>query len=427
MVTPRSREAQDFIRAWQEGTTLPPFISRAICKPWDKPIPGPSLIKRNADRQTRDRSWPEDTGSLHMPPIKYASAAIAPCMHVKHEDQEARMAAEEVQKAAALAELEDLDMVRANLRRSIELGNFATDLLMQRLASGDAQTAQAAAEPVNSRAKPMPEDACAGTSTETNPKPEVATDETATHGRVFGMPRARVRASELASGSKPLPENTDAGNASDASPNSEAAADAAANAKATPTPAQLAAGTAELEHEFNALIERGQHANPHAAMEELSDRDLLAVSAKGNQCAWILARVAVMRRKAADNLVAAAMRANRKTDFYDSRARAILGHTFLAMEDTFRNVGFGGWMPFRYCDQWLAFSDLMQRLFAANGLMAPNGPNHWARFIRETPPVPIEEFPQAPLKMPEGMGPTKKHREINDFDELVERARGAPQ
>ncbi len=49
-------------------------------------------------------------------------------------------------------------------------------------------------------------------------------------------------------------------------------------------------------------------------------------------------------------------------------------------------------------------------------------------FIEETPNVPIEkEFPQAPLQMPEGLGATKKYREIADFDELVARARGAPQ
>ncbi len=81
----------------------------------------------------RDRSWPEDTGSLHMPPREFAEPAIADCLNIKPEDLQERMFAEEVQKAAALAELEDLDISRGNLRKSIELGNLATDMLLERL------------------------------------------------------------------------------------------------------------------------------------------------------------------------------------------------------------------------------------------------------------------------------------------------------
>ncbi len=176
------------------------------------------------------------------------------------------------------------------------------------------------------------------------------------------------------------------------------------------------------------IIERGStKSDKRAAMADLSVRDLQAIAQRGNQCAWMLARVAVLRRKAADNLVQACLRASRKMEFYSSRAHGIIVQSFLAIEDVFRHAGFGGWMPFRYADQWLAFTDVMRKICAANGLISPCGPNHWVRFIEETPNVPIEkEFPQAPLQMPEGLGATKKYREIADFDELVARARGAP-
>jgi hypothetical protein len=436
MGTPQSPEAQAFIRAWQEGTTLPPFISRAICKPWDKPIPGPSLIWRVRDKQIRDRSWPADTGSLHMPPREYAEPAIADCLNIKPEDHQERMFAEEVQKNAALAELEDLDISRGNLRKSIELGNIANDLLLQRVKSGDTKAAlecaglpalstgecstgaQEEPAPVASASRPMSEAPEQQETPETPTEPEsgTATGEgaRATNGRVFEMPRLRTRKPKVPK----VPVQTASG------PNATGG-----GARATATPAELAAGSARVHGEIDDIISRGSSkSDKRAAMQELSARDLLAIAHRGNQCAWMLARVAVLRRKAADNLVQAHLRANRKMEFYNSRAHGIIVQSFLAIEDVFRHAGFGGWMPFRYADQWLAFTDVMRKICAANNLISPCGPNHWARFIEETPNVPIEkEFPQAPLQMPEGIGATKKYREIADFDELVARARGAPQ
>ncbi len=442
MGTPQSPEAQAFIRAWQEGVTLPPFISRAICKPWDKPIPGPSLTWRVRDKQMRDRSWPEDTGSLHMPPREFAEPAIADCLNIKPEDHQERMFAEEVQKAAALAELEDLDISRGNLRKSIELGNLATDMLLERLKEDEQKGSgsrsvpdpllRAAAEsPVASGSRPMSENAEPNETPETNAEPDLGSPEEGTgtgtdrsqspfpDGRVFEMPRLRARREQKGSGSRSVPDPLLRDNAPPVS----------IKKQSPPTPAELAAGSAQLGHEMDDIIERGStKSDKRAAMADLSVRDLQAIAQRGNQCAWMLARVAVLRRKAADNLVQACLRASRKMEFYSSRAHGIIVQSFLAIEDVFRHAGFGGWMPFRYADQWLAFTDVMRKICAANGLISPCGPNHWARFIEETPNVPIEkEFPQAPLQMPEGIGATKKYREIADFDELVARARGAPQ
>jgi len=65
------------------------------------------------------------------------------------------------------------------------------------------------------------------------------------------------------------------------------------------------------------------------------------------------------------------------------------------------------------------FGSAMRKLFAANGLITPKGPNHWKKFLEETPEVPIEkEWPQAPLEMPESWGvrPADKAMKFEDLE-----------
>ncbi|MCC6149617.1 MAG: hypothetical protein IT461_05140, partial [Planctomycetes bacterium] len=49
----------------------------------------------------------------------------------------------------------------------------------------------------------------------------------------------------------------------------------------------------------------------------------------------------------------------------------------------------------------------------------PKGPNHWKKFLEETPEVPLEkEWPQAPLEMPESWGvrPADKAMKFEDLE-----------
>ncbi len=107
------------------------------------------------------------------------------------------MFAEEVQKAAALAELEDLDISRGNLRKSIELGNLATDMLLERLKEDEQKGSgsrsvpdpllRAAAEsPVASGSRPMSENAEPNETPETNAEPDPGSPEEGTGTELTG-------------------------------------------------------------------------------------------------------------------------------------------------------------------------------------------------------------------------------------------------
>jgi hypothetical protein len=111
---------------------------------------------------------------------------------------------------------------------------------------------------------------------------------------------------------------------------------------------------------------------------------------------------------------------NVKEAFLENRAVAILKNSLLHCDELFRDLGFGGWMPFRYADQWLAFTSLMRKLLAANGLITPKGPNHWRDFIENTPEV-VEDK----LRLPKSLGPTKKYAAVESIEEVTKQAKEA--
>jgi hypothetical protein len=57
----------------------------------------------------------------------------------------------------------------------------------------------------------------------------------------------------------------------------------------------------------------------------------------------------------------------------------------LHLDEEFREVGFGSWMPFRYPDQWLMFCGLLKKVLAANGLMYAEHADTYRRLLDETP------------------------------------------
>jgi hypothetical protein len=117
-----------------------------------------------------------------------------------------------------------------------------------------------------------------------------------------------------------------------------------------------------------------------------------------------LARNAVLTRKLAGE---AALRANQvdvRRAFIEDRAHAVVANTLLALDEEFRELGFGAWMPFRYPDQWLMFCGVMRRVLAANGLLTVDDPEVYRRLLAETPYVEAaeDEGPNDPPRMPAG-------------------------
>jgi hypothetical protein len=141
----------------------------------------------------------------------------------------------------------------------------------------------------------------------------------------------------------------------------------------------------------------------------------------------MLTKFTAERMKIVRELMVATRKSNRKLEFFGDRAHAIVRGAMLELDHAFLDVGFGGWMPFRFPDQYLIFTSVMRKILAANGLICPKGPNHWMKFIKETPEVPREkEFPQAPIEMLPSWCVSKKDKEIKTFEELKQVAEGIP-
>ncbi|KAA0215949.1 hypothetical protein EDM80_04820, partial [bacterium] len=133
--------------------------------------------------------------------------------------------------------------------------------------------------------------------------------------------------------------------------------------------------------------------------QALKNSELIALIRGGRQASERLQVLTLERRRVAYLCIESAAEVDLKTRFIEDRATAITRGTLLALDKAFLDLGFGGWMPFRYPDQFLMMTSLMEKLFAANGLITPKGANHWRRFIEDTPEVCKAE----PLRMPEGI------------------------
>ena len=73
-------------------------------------------------------------------------------------------------------------------------------------------------------------------------------------------------------------------------------------------------------------------------------------------------------------------------------------NTLLHLDEGFKDVGFAGWMPFRYADQWLMFCGIMQRVLAANGLIHSEHAEVYRKLLEETP-APIEPQTKTPQRI----------------------------
>ena len=183
----------------------------------------------------------------------------------------------------------------------------------------------------------------------------------------------------------------------------EKAAPEAAQEKAAPEPAEAAAK--------KPAPKRVRLANPE--IKPLSILTLAARSAKElpKASAELLQAQLKHNRVAAD--------AEMRRDFMLDRAVSIVTDTMMHMDDTFKELGFGNWMPFRFPDQWLMFGGLMQRVLAAHGLMHADTPEAYKRLLEETPP--ITEIAEGALIPPQSIGQGFRARELPTFKALIAR------
>jgi hypothetical protein len=76
-----------------------------------------------------------------------------------------------------------------------------------------------------------------------------------------------------------------------------------------------------------------------------------------------------------------------KQEFYLDRAVSIVTDTLNSMDEKFGKLGFGHWMPFRYIDQWLMFTGILNRVLAAHGLMPSGNAAIYRKLLDDTDPI----------------------------------------
>jgi hypothetical protein len=159
-----------------------------------------------------------------------------------------------------------------------------------------------------------------------------------------------------------------------------------------------------------------------ARLQALKNAELLTLIRCGSQAAERLKVLTLERRRVAYLCVEASAKVDVKGSFMEDRAVALAHGTLLALDRAFTDLGFGAWMPFRYPDQFLMMTSLMEKLFAANGLITPKGANHWRKFIEETPDVE-----RAPLEMPSDFTADPRSATVRTLKQLIEEAKNSEQ
>ncbi|MCB9894853.1 MAG: hypothetical protein H6839_10410 [Planctomycetes bacterium] len=149
----------------------------------------------------------------------------------------------------------------------------------------------------------------------------------------------------------------------------------------------------------------------------------------GERGSKLLMTASAKRTEIAHRLVNTALTLDTRRSFLQNRSVAVVYATLLHLDETFREIGFGSWMPFRYPDQWLSFCGVMQRVLAANGLIHSDNPEVYRKLLDETPPVKIpgtidERVKQA--QTPEHLGLCARNRGPRTFDELARILKSQP-
>ncbi len=139
-------------------------------------------------------------------------------------------------------------------------------------------------------------------------------------------------------------------------------------------------------------------------------RDLCALTAAVHKVTTL--RVQLARRAAK-----VAARRDLRVDFLHDRAHAVVRDTLLHLDKKFWDVGFGGWMPFRFPDQWLMFVGVLRRVLAANGLIHSPHAQVYRKLLEDTPYPHNESLEQEPPKI---WSTVHSYQVPRNMDELIE-------
>ncbi len=381
------------------------YLSKHLIHPWPLPIPGRSLIFKTAKKQTD----PADTGSIYTPPAEahchwMPPEAIARAPGVPPTPElDAK-----VKDAKLLLQLEvkaGLDECEAYHRSAMQLGREAMDLVR-----GDPELLlQYAMEgaPANSappKAAPEPQ----GEPQENEPRAPRTAPEDVRHdlkklrvgldeiGSQLAQSKAARAAEAAACESEPAPEEHD-----QASHESKPGPEGRGNDQAKPRGPRLSFVKAGTLARLMGLMTLGQRSSIH------------------------LPKVLAQKLEVGSANIDEAREVDIKSRFFEHRAVAVIKNKLCAIDHEFEDLGFGGWMPFRYIDQWLQFVSLERKLMAANNLICPKGPNHWRRFIEETPEVETDEDegPHGAAKLPKSWGLQKKNQAVESLTGVYQLAR----
>jgi hypothetical protein len=107
-----------------------------------------------------------------------------------------------------------------------------------------------------------------------------------------------------------------------------------------------------------------------------------------------------------------------KQEFYLDRAVSIVTDTLNSMDEKFGKLGFGHWMPFRYIDQWLMFTGILNRVLAAHGLMPSGNAAVYRKLLDDTDPISPACADAGP---PKSDGPGYRVREFRTMKDMLAR------
>ena len=150
----------------------------------------------------------------------------------------------------------------------------------------------------------------------------------------------------------------------------------------------------------------------------------ISVLAAALRAAKLLPEISALRAAFIRGMLERAAIRDKRAEFIEDRAVAVVKQTLLALDDQFSDVGFGSWMPFRYPDQWLMFCGVMLRVLAANGLVHSKHADVYRRLLEETPPVE-KPGPRTPdvgqVVTPQSWSRSERAREVQNLAALFAR------
>lgn len=132
----------------------------------------------------------------------------------------------------------------------------------------------------------------------------------------------------------------------------------------------------------------------------------------GERGAKLLLNAAEKRAASGVRIIDLCTKLDNRDKFMHDRAHAVTHCTLMHMDESLRECGFTGWMPFRWPDQWLMFIGLMRRILAANGLIHSKHASVYRRLMEETP------LPENDARPPQNWSQCWVNRGACTMDEL---------